>query len=98
MSIFSFFLPYLQDHGFLLPWQRDVTTSSRYWRHSPLVEFWLIYCWALILKQLLEEGVPEVSPLVHFLSAFIFNRSAYSPVLLPFRYRGHGDASINDIA
>ena len=41
------------------------------------------YCQALILRQLLEEGVPEVSPLGHFSFGFHFYQGPYSPVLLP---------------
>ena len=80
---FFVFLPYLQDHGFLA-----------YGRIRA-------YCQALILRQLLEEGVPEVSPLGHFSFGFHFYQKPIltsPPAELNFRYRGHGEASINDIS
>lgn len=58
------------------------------------------YCQALILRQLLEEGAPEVSPLGHFSFGFHFYPKPIltsPPSELNFRYRGHGEASINDI-
>ena len=59
------------------------------------------YCQALILPQLLEEGASEVSPLGHFPFGFHFYQKPIltsPPAELNFRFRGHGEASINDIS
>ena len=84
----------------------SATVATRRHDFSPLLEAFspgriLAYCWALISRQLLEEGVPEVSPLGHFTFGFHFYQKPIltsPPAELIFRYRGHGEASINDIA
>ena len=99
MSIFSFFCHICRTTV-------SATVATRRHAFSPLLEAFSpgrisAYCWALILRQLLEEGVSEVSPLGHFSFGFHFYQKPIltsPPAALIFRYRGHGEASINDIA
>ena len=80
---FFVFVPYLQDHGFLLPWQNSGLLSGTHFTAT------------------LGGGrAGSFTTRAFFLGFHFYQKPILTspPAELNFRYRGHGEASINDIS